>query len=66
MDRGKNEETGALAKDAARGDPKPSNVFFQIIKAPVIRDPVGNRIISLIMTKDWRVPIAPPYGPIRG
>ena len=56
VDRGKNEE--ALVKAAARGGPMPSYVFFQIINAPIVRDPDGHMIISLIMTEDWRAPIA--------
>jgi hypothetical protein len=34
-----------------------SVVFFQIVGAPTIRNPNGQRIISLIMTEDWRAPI---------
>jgi hypothetical protein len=58
VDRSKNEVADALAKVAVRGDPMPSNVFFQIIEASIVRDPDGHRIISLIMTEDWRAPIA--------
>jgi hypothetical protein len=54
VDRSKNEESDALAKAAARGDPMPSDVFFQIIEALVVRDPNGQRILSLIMIEDWK------------
>jgi hypothetical protein len=37
VDLSKNEEADALAKAAARGDPLPSDVFFQIIEALVVR-----------------------------
>lgn len=42
-----------MAKAATRGDPMPSDVFYQIIKAPVFRllDD-GQRITNLTMTKD--------------
>jgi hypothetical protein len=58
VDRSKNEEADALVKVAARGDPMPLNVFFQIIEALVVRDPNGHKTITLIMTEDWRGPIA--------
>lgn len=66
MDRSKNEEVYALAMAITRGDPMPSDVFFHMVGAPVVRDPDGlritkdsinQRIISLIMTEDWRAPI---------
>jgi hypothetical protein len=34
----------------------PAEVFFQIVEAPVVEDPDGQRIISLIMTENWRPP----------
>jgi hypothetical protein len=54
MDQSKNEEAEAdtLAKATARGNLMPSDIFFQIIEASVVRDPYGHRIISLIMTED--------------
>jgi hypothetical protein len=58
VDKSKNEETDALAKAATRGDPMSSDVFFQIVEDPIVRDPDGQRIISLIMTKGWRAPIS--------
>jgi hypothetical protein len=66
MDRSKNEEVYALAMAITRGDPMPSDVFFHMVGAPVVRDPDGlritkdsinQRIISLIMTEDKRTPI---------
>jgi phage terminase Nu1 subunit (DNA packaging protein) len=41
IDRSKNEEANALAKAAARGYPMPSDVFFQIVEAPIVRHPDG-------------------------
>jgi hypothetical protein len=57
IDKNKNEEADAFAKTAARGDPMPSDVSFQVIEAPVVREPDGQRIVRFIMTKDWRAPI---------
>jgi hypothetical protein len=57
INRNKNEEADSLAKAAVRVDPMPSDVFFQVIETPVIREPNGHKVVSLIMTKDWRAPI---------
>jgi ribonuclease HI len=38
IDRNKNEEANALTQPAARGDPMPSNAFFQVIE---VRAPRG-------------------------
>jgi ribonuclease HI len=66
VDRAKNEEAGALAKAAARGEALPSDVFYHVIGTPVVRSPEslqitndseGHRIVNLIMTEDWRAPI---------
>jgi ribonuclease HI len=57
VDKSKNKYTDALAKATAR-DPMPSDVLFQKIESPIVRDPDGHIIISLIMTKDWRAPVA--------
>jgi hypothetical protein len=54
IDRNKNEEAEALMKAAARGDPKPSDVFSQVIEALIVREQDGHKDLSLIMTKDWR------------
>jgi hypothetical protein len=56
--RGKNDEADALAKPTTRGDPLLYDVFYQIIEATVVRQPdEGPRIVSPIMTEDWRAPI---------
>lgn len=53
IDMGKNEEVDALAKASARGDPLLSDVFYQIIEAPMVRQPdEGPRLINLIMIED--------------
>jgi ribonuclease HI len=61
VDRAKNEEVDALAKEAARGEALPSNVFYHVIGTPAVRSPEGlqitndtegHRIVNLIMTKD--------------
>jgi phage terminase Nu1 subunit (DNA packaging protein) len=52
VDKRKNEQANALVKAAATGDPMPSDVFFQINEAPVVRDTDRHIIISLIMTED--------------
>jgi hypothetical protein len=66
VDRARNEEAGALAKAAARGETLPSDVFYHVIGTPAVRnleglqvtnDVEGHRIVNLIMTKDWRAPI---------
>jgi ribonuclease HI len=66
VDRAKNEEAGALAKVAARGEVLPSDVFYHVIGTPAVRSPEGlqitndtegHRIVNLIMTEDWRAPI---------
>ena len=66
IDRNKNEKADALAKAAARRDLMPSDVFLHMIETPAVRDleglritkdPVGQRIVNLIMTKDGRGPI---------
>jgi hypothetical protein len=55
-----------LAKAVSRSDPITSDVFFHTIGTPVVRNPEGlqitddpedQRIVNLIMTKDWRAPI---------
>jgi ribonuclease HI len=66
VDRAKNEEADALAKEAARGETLPSDVFYHVIGTPAVRNPEGlqvtndtegHRIVNLIMTEDWRAPI---------
>lgn len=57
IDRNKNEEANALTQPAARGDPMPSNVFFQVVEALVVRELDDHKVASLIMTEDWRAPI---------
>jgi ribonuclease HI len=66
VDRARNEEADVLAKAAARGETLPSDVFYHVVGTPAVRNPEGlqvtndaegHRIINLIMTKDWRVPI---------
>jgi hypothetical protein len=55
-----------LAKAVSRSDPITLDVFFHTIGTPVVRNPEGlqitddpedQRIVNLIMTKDWRAPI---------
>jgi hypothetical protein len=55
-----------IAKSAAKGDSIHSGVLFHMIGTPAMRnpeglqitdDPKGQRIVNLIMTKDWRAPI---------
>jgi ribonuclease HI len=66
VDRAKNEEVDALAKEAARGEALPSDVFYHVIGTPAVRSPEGlqitndtegHRIVNLIMIEDWRAPI---------
>lgn len=57
INRNKNEEADSLAKAAVRADPMPSDVFFQVIETPIIREPNGHKVVSLIMAEDWRAPI---------
>jgi hypothetical protein len=61
IDRNKNEEVDMLAKAVAKGDPRPSDVFFHTIGTPAVRNPEGlqitpdpddRRIIHMIMTED--------------
>jgi hypothetical protein len=84
IERSKNEEADMIAKSAAKGDSIHSGVLFHMIDTPAMRnpeglqitdDPKGQRIVNLIMTKDWRAPItlyleghyhAPPPRPGRG
>lgn len=70
LDMNKNEEADMLAKSVARGDPLPSDVFFHVIGTPMVRNPEGlriiedregQRIVNLIITKDWRAPITLYY-----
>jgi ribonuclease HI len=56
--RGENEHADLLAKSAAQGLPLPSEVFFEIIKAPsveLLERAVLN--ISSVYSKDWRTEI---------
>jgi hypothetical protein len=55
-----------LAKATTKGDPMALDVFFHTIGTPVVRnpkgfkiieDPIGQRIVNLIMTEYWRAPI---------
>jgi hypothetical protein len=55
--KSRNEEADTLTKAAVKGDPMPSDVFFQTVGALAVRDPDGQRIISLILIEDWRAPI---------
>jgi hypothetical protein len=66
VNRAKNEEAGALAKAAARGEALPSDVFYHVIGTLAVRSPEGlqitndtegHHIVNLIMTEDWRAPI---------
>jgi ribonuclease HI len=66
IERNKNEEADTLAKAAAKGEPLPSDVFYQVVGTPAVRnhkglqitqDTDGHRIVNLIMAKDWRAPI---------
>jgi ribonuclease HI len=61
VDRARNEEADALAKEAAKGETLPSDVFYHIIGTPAVCNPEGlqvtndtegHRIVNLIMTKD--------------
>jgi ribonuclease HI len=56
--RGENEHTDLLAKSAAQGLPLPSEVFFEIIKAPPVE--LMERAvltISPVHSEDWRTEI---------
>jgi ribonuclease HI len=56
--RGENEHADLLAKPAAQGLPLPSEVFFEIIKAPSVE--LMERAvltISLVHSEDWRTEI---------
>jgi ribonuclease HI len=66
VDRNKNEEADALAKAAAKCEALLSDVFYQVIGTPAVRNPEGlqitqdtegHRIINLIMAEDWWAPI---------
>jgi hypothetical protein len=66
VDRARNKEVDALAKEAARGETLPSDVFYHVIGTPADRNPEGlqvtndtegHHIVNLIMTEDWRAPI---------
>jgi ribonuclease HI len=66
VDRSKNEEADVLAKEAARGEALPSDVFYHVIGTPAVRNPEGLqittnagglRIVNLIMAEDWRARI---------
>jgi hypothetical protein len=53
--RGENEHADLVAKSATQGLPLPSEVFFEIIKAPSVE--LMERavlIILLVHNKDWR------------
>jgi hypothetical protein len=48
-----NEETDALVEAMARGDPLSSNLFYQIIETPIVKEPdEGPKVISLIMIEN--------------
>jgi ribonuclease HI len=56
--RGENEHADLLAKSAAQGLPLPSEVFFEIIKAPSVE--LMERVvlaISTVHSEDWRTEI---------
>jgi ribonuclease HI len=56
--RGENEHADLLAKSTAHGLPLPSEVFFEIIKAPLVE--LMERavlIISPVQSEDWRTEI---------
>jgi ribonuclease HI len=66
VDHARNEEADMLAKAAARGEALPFDVFYHVIGTPAVRNTEGlqittnaegHRIVSLIMTEDWRAPI---------
>jgi ribonuclease HI len=66
VDRAKNEEADVLAKEAAKGEVLPSDVFYHVIGTPAVHNPEGleitqdaegHRIVNLIMAEDWRAPI---------
>jgi ribonuclease HI len=44
VDRTKNEEADVLAKEAAKGEALPSDVFYHVIGTPVVRNPEGLQI----------------------
>jgi hypothetical protein len=61
VERNKNEEADMLAKAVAKGEPLLSDVFFDMIGTPAVRNPEGlqitkdldeRRIVNLIMTED--------------
>jgi hypothetical protein len=41
VERNKNEEVDALAKAAAKGEAVPSDVFYNVIGTPAVRNPEG-------------------------
>jgi hypothetical protein len=54
----KNEEDDVISKDNSKGQTLPSDVFYQVIEAPFVRQPnKGQRTIDIIMNEDYRAPI---------
>jgi hypothetical protein len=54
--RGDNNEANKLAKEAARNQAMPPDVFFEIIKEPSIKE-TKPKIVSVVETPDWRAEI---------